>query len=303
METFIEVVNLKSFSKAAEKMFLTQPTITNHIQSLEEELGTLLINRSGKRISVTDAGSILYRYALEIVNMRDLAQFNLNEYEGKIEGHLEISTSSIPEQYVIPHILKEFIEQYPNVTFTINHEDSKRVVEDITNGYINYGIVGAKYDSDALEYIDFFEDHLIVVVPNNENYVWKPYETLDIGFLLKQKIILREKGSGTRLLVEKALKEKNLKIDSLDIISCIEDNETIKKLVELGLGISFISEIAVQKEIKLGLIKPYYIKDLELKRKFYFVYHKNRYLSPLAQEFKNFVIEYTNNFELNSINC
>lgn len=292
LESFINVVNLKSFSKAAEKMFLTQPAITNNIQNLEKELGTVLLNRKNKKITVTEAGEILYRYANDLINMRDTARYKINKFKGKVEGNLEISASSIPEQYVLPYIIKEFADVFPNITITINHKDSKQVVEDVLKGYTNYGIVGAKYESKFLEYINFYEDNLIAIVPNNKKYTWNSYEQLDINFLMKEKIILREEGSGTRLIIENALKNKGIDLDSLNVISSIESNETIKKMVELGLGISFISEMAVKNEIELGLIKPYIIKGLDLKRNFYFVYYKNRYLSPIAEEFKDFLVNW-----------
>lgn len=287
----MEVVNLKSFSKAAEKMFLTQPTVTNHIQNLENELGTVLINRSSKKIVITDAGNILYKYALDIINLRNTAKFQLNTYKGKIQGHLDISASSIPKQYVLPHILNKFISHYPDVTFSITHNDSKKVVQRIEKGYTDFGIVGAKYESNSLEYIDLLEDNLIAIAKNCDTYNFPDYSEVDMDYALNQNLILREEGSGSRLLFERELAKRNMSLKSLNVVSYIEDNETIKKFVELGLGISFISEIAVKQEIEEKKLKPFYIKGLNLKRKFYFVYHSSRHLSPLAQRFKEFVKE------------
>jgi len=292
LETFLEVVKLKSFSKAAQKLYLTQPTVTSHIQNLENEIGTLLINRFGKRISTTDAGNLLYKYALDIINMRDMAQFDLGLFNGKIQGHLEISSSSIPRQYVLPLILEKFNKKYPDVTFSLTDNDSKMVIDSIVDGETDFGIVGAKYNSAHLEYIDLIEDNLVLVVPNNNKYAFEDYEELDKKFLLKEKLILREKGSGTRLLIENQLKKNHINLESLNIIGYINDTETIKRFIELGIGISFISERAVKREIAMGVFKPCKIKDFTLKRKFYFVYHKNRQLSPLSETFKNFVVEF-----------
>ncbi|RKD33154.1 selenium metabolism-associated LysR family transcriptional regulator [Thermohalobacter berrensis] len=292
LETFVEVAKAKSFSEAGKKLYLTQPTVTNHIQNLEKELGTLLLNRCGKKVSLTEAGTILFKYAIDIINMRDMAQFDLGMYKGKIEGHLKISSSSIPKHYVLPYILKEFTKKYPHVTFSLTSRDSKDVVESILNNYTDFGIIGAKYESRQLEYIDLIEDNIVIVTPNNDNYPWEIGKKLDKDFLLNQNIIMREKGSGTRLLVEKVFKENNIDLNSLNIKACIEDIETIKKFVELDLGISFISERAVKKEVNQGILKTFKIKNLNLSRKFYFVYHKNRQLSPLAKAFKEFVIEY-----------
>lgn len=292
LETFVEIVNCKSFSKAAQKLYLTQPTVTSHIQNLENELGTFLLNRSGKTVTPTEAGELLYKYAIDIINMRNMAEFDLSAYKGKIQGHLEISSSSIPRHYVLPILLKHFTDKYPNVTFSLTDFDSKKAVESIIDGFTDFGIIGAKFHTPQLEYIDLIEDKLFAVVPNTAEYPWEKYKELDISFLMDKRIILREKGSGTRELLENKLKEQGLDIESLNIVAYIEDIEAIKKFIELGIGISFISERAIKKEVDMGILKPYSIKGLDLSRKFYFVFHKKRKLSPLSLTFKNFVIDY-----------
>lgn len=292
LETFVEVVNLESFSKAAERLFLSQPTVTSHIQNLEHELGTLLLNRSGKHITTTEAGKILYKHALDLLNLRDTAKFDLGLYKGKVQGNLEISSSSIPRQYVLPYIIKEFTKEYPDITLTIKDNDSKHVIEDILAGHNDFGIVGAKFPSAKLEYIDLLQDELVIITPNSKKYDFDTDTSLDSSFLLTEKIILREEGSGTRLLFENSMKSTGYDFGKLNVVACIKDTETIKKFVELGLGISVISKRAVERDTKLGALKSFNIKDLDLIRKFYFVYHKNRHLSPLGQTFKTFVIDY-----------
>lgn len=291
LETFIQVIKLKSFSKAAEKLYLTQPTITSHIQNLENELGTVLLNRSGKCITPTGAGNLLYKYALNIVNMRNMAQFDLGVYKGRIQGHIDISISSIPRHYVLPLLLKDFINKYPDVTFSITDYDSKDVIDSIVDGDTDFGIVGAKYSSTHLEYTELINDNLVVITPNNIDYPWDNYEELDAEFLLKEKLILREKGSGTRRLIEGELKEIDIDIDDLNVIAYIDDTDAIKRFVEIGIGISFASEVAVQREVEMGLVKAFLIKNLNLSRVFYFVSHKKRQLSPLSKTFKDFVID------------
>lgn len=293
LETFIEVVNLKSFSKAAAKMFLTQPTVTNHIQALEKELGMPLFNRSGKKISTTEAGEMLYNYAIEIINMRDAAQFNINKYQGKIEGILEISSSTIPKQYVLPSLLKSFTKDFPYVGFDISSGDSKNVVQSILDGYTNFGIVGAKYPYKSLNYIDLMDDELVLVTANNpKKYPWDAYSEIDLDDIKGSNLILREIGSGTRLLVEDSLKDAGYSLSDFQTHTTISNNETIKRFIELDMGVSFISKVAVKREAELGVLKPVFVKNLNLKRKFYFVYHSNRYLSPLSETFKNFIIEH-----------
>lgn len=284
--TFVEVVNQKSFSKAAEKLFITQPAVTSHVKSLEDELCITLIDRSNKKIAVTEPGKILFEHAVNMINTINIAKHQINIYENDISGNLNIFSSSIPAQYILPSILKNFVDKYNNVTFTIHKRNSKEVIETVLKGQANYGIVGSKYKYENLDYFDFFEDELVLATSaikrNNCNIISK-------SDLINEKLIFREKGSSSRLLVENALQLNNIDQNRLNIISHVEDNETIKQLVELGVGSSFISKIAIKKEIALGLIKPVLVSNFSLKRKFYFVYHKNRYLSPIEQAFKDFI--------------
>ncbi|QQY78780.1 DNA-binding transcriptional LysR family regulator [Keratinibaculum paraultunense] len=297
LETFIEVANLKSFSRAAEKLFITQPTVTNHIQNLEKELGTILINRSGKNISLTEAGKLFYKYAVNIINCCEMAKFDLASYKGRIQGHINIYSSSIPRKYILPNILLKFFNEYPDVTFSILDEDSKNVTNSIINGNTDFGIVGAKYPHNNLNYLELMKDRLVIITPNNSKFNKPNYSILTLDEVLEQKILIREKGSGTRNLLENKLNTIGINIKDLDIIAYIEDTETIKELVHLGAGISFISEKAVVDDVKLNKYKVYYLKDLDLSRKFYFVYHNKRQLSPLNETFKNFILNYIKSYE------
>lgn len=292
LETFIQVANSKSFSRAAEKLFITQPTVTNHIQNLERELGTLLINRSGKNISLTDAGSLLYRYAINIVNSCEMAKFDLASYKGRIQGHISIYSSSVPRKYILPDIMHNFLNNYPDVSFTLADNDSKNVTNSILEGDTDFGIVGAKYSSNNLNYINLMEDRLLLITPNNSNYPKPNFSTISLSSVLKDRFILREEGSGTRDLLEEELIKNGISIKNLDVVAYIEDTETIKELVTLGTGVSFISEKAVNEDIKLERYKAYYIEDFNFARQFYFVYHNKRQLSPLNETFKNFVLDY-----------
>lgn len=291
LETFIQVANSKSFSRAAEKLYITQPTVTNHVQNLEKELGTLLINRSGKNISLTDAGSLLYKYAINIVNSCEMAKFDLAAYKGKIQGHVSIFSSSVPRKYILPNIIHDFLSIYPDVSFTLADNDSKNVTNSILEGDTDFGIVGAKYSSNNLNYIDLMEDRLLLITPNSTKFNKPNFSTLKLKDILKENILLREEGSGTRNLLEFELKKNKLNLNSLNIIAYIEDTETIKELVSLGTGVSFISEKAIEEDIKSERYKAFYIEDFNLTREFYFVYHNKRQLSPLNETFKNFVLE------------
>jgi DNA-binding transcriptional LysR family regulator len=288
LESFITISKLNSFSKAAEKLFLTQPTISNHIQSLEKELGTILFNRTNKKITLTESGEILYEYAISILNKRDLAFFSLNEFKGKIEGILEISSSTIPEEYYLTDVISKFNIIYPEVKYLLMKYDTKQVLDKIQMGEIDFGIVGAKKEIPNIKYIKIFDDEIVLIAPKNEKY--NNIESMNIKDLKNFPIIMRENGSGTRENLCKKLNDSDLQFNDLNVIAEIESNQTIKKFVMKGLGISFISNRAIQDELSAKKIKVIKVNNFSIKRSFYFAYHDKRALSPLAKTFKDFII-------------
>ncbi len=294
LEVFLAIAKFKNFSKAAEHLYLTQPTVSNHLSNLERNLDTVLINRSksNKDVSLTKAGELLYDYAINIINLRENAKFRLGEFKGKITGNIEIASSTVPEQYIIPEIICEFNKIYPDVTFTICRHDSAQVVKGIINGEVDFGIVGAKIPHSQLEYVNLVEDELVVVTPYNDSNQNTDIKKVELKDLLKERFILRERGSGTRRIIEENLKKENINISKLQIIAYIENTETIKQCIRRGLGISILSKRAIKDEVKHKLLDYICISDIELKRSFYFVYHSQRLPSPLELEFQKFVCNY-----------
>lgn len=286
IESFVAVAQKKSFSNAADTLFMSQPAITSHIQKLERELGIKLIDRKTKNITLTEGGNIFYRYAVEMINLSAQAEYSLSEYNNDIKGTIEIYASTMPEQYLLPYIVKAFNDVYPLVLFSIRHKDSKEVVDEILLGKINFGFVGAKYPSKALQYIDFYDDNLVLITSPQNNYT---SDSLTINNLLGEKILIREEGSGTRHLIENALKKKKLDLSMFQSQIICDSLEAIKKMVALNLGISFVSDIAVKSEVASGCLNKYEIKDLDLNRHFSMVFSNNRYFSPVEEKLKDFV--------------
>jgi len=290
--SFTEVVNLKSFSKASKKLYLTQPTITCHIQNLEEELGVLLVDRSNREITPTDSGSIFYNYAQEMINLKNTATHHLNSHSSKIKGNIEINSSSIPSQYIIPYFIKEFNNLYSDVNFKIKQTNSKKIYDLIKEGCINFGIVGAKYNTDKnIEYIPLTEDQLVLALNCSYKDKFSPYDTISLEDFLNLPLILREEGSGSRYLIETELSKLDIPFDKLNIVAEVSNNDAIKNMIKLNIGTSFISELAIKEEIKSGSIIPVKVEKITLNRNFYFIYHKKRYLSPLHNTFKNFILD------------
>lgn len=290
LETFVYVAKMKSFSKAAEKMFITQPTVSNHIQNLERELDTILINRMGRSIELTEAGQLLYDYALDIINSFDLARYKLGEYSGKIKGNIDIVSSSLPRKSILPNILNDFLKLYPEITFNISYNDTHDVLSKVQSGNLDFGLVGNKLKCDSLIYVDILDDELLLITPKNIDLKVDSDGFLPLNSLLNLDFIQREEGSGTKDLVLKALSEK--KINKLNVKSIANDTETIKELVALGLGCSFVSKWELEDEYRLDRLNFFKIRELDLTRKFYFVYNRKVTPSPLSRAFKDFIEDY-----------
>lgn len=290
LESFLAITKLKSFSKAAEKLYLTQPTISSHIQALENELGTLLFNRLNKTVTQTRAGEILYEYALTIVNKKESAIFALSEYKGKIEGILEIASSSVPEQYFLVDLICQFSKKYPLVRYTLHKHDTGQVIDKLIQGDIDFGIVGSKKEISNLEYIDILDDEIVLIASNE--LAKKLGTKVPLTELNQHPFIIRERKSGSRTVIEENLKKHGFNVDSLSVIAEVEDNEALKNFVKNGLGLSFISSRAIRSELKNSELAIIDIDDFEIKRKFYFAYHKKRLLSPLTVAFKDFLVNH-----------
>ena len=291
LEIFVSVAKHKSFSKAAKELFLTQPTVSSHMQNLESELNTVLINRNNKSVTITEPGKILYAHALEILNTRQKALYNLNEYSGKIEGIIDIACSSIPETYVLPGFLKFFINKYPDVKFNISHYDSQDAINEILDEKISFGFVGSKVNNHQIKYIDLVDDELVLIasknleIPNEDGYI-------DVDDIKNFDFIMRKEGSGTRNLIVKEFEKNKISLDDFNIIAHVENNESIKEMVRIGLGLSFVSYKSAVDYIENNKLSFYKIKNMEFKRNFYFIYSKKKTLTPLEEKFLDGLYKY-----------
>lgn len=290
LESFAAVAKARSFSKAAEMLFLTQPTISNHVSHLETEMNTLLINRSNKRITLTPAGELLLRHVLVILNERDQALFDLEQYKGEITGTLDIASSSTPERYLLTELICAFSARYPSVRFNLMRLDSKQVLDRLQSGEIDFGIVGSRSDTkNQLIFTEIGQDEVILVGPTEG--ALSRLKSLKAADLPRFRLLLRESGSGTRSAVENALADIGVQSDQLQVAATMENTETIKDAVNKGMGLAFVSARAAEQDIAAERLRQVPVSDMSVKRSFYFVYHKHMLLSPLSEKFRQFMLE------------
>ncbi|HHY15852.1 MAG TPA: LysR family transcriptional regulator [Firmicutes bacterium] len=289
LESFVEIVKRKSFTKAAKNLYLAQPTLTGHIQALEEELGTVLLNRTGRSIFLTEAGEILYNHAVNILNMREQTFYSLSAYQGKLHGELAIAASTVPQNYLLPQLLAAFSQDYPGVSFELGQFDSQEVLQAIMSGSADFGFVGTATAYRELDMLRLCSDNLILVAAPEKSFGAGVEGTLTWEQIRACRFILREEGSATGGVFLEALEKRGIDLEELDVVARIENPNTIKQCVREGLGVAFLSQWVVQEEIKQGLLKGYVMADLDLSRDFYFISHKRRVLDPLSRAFKEFI--------------
>ncbi|MHC1747115.1 MAG: selenium metabolism-associated LysR family transcriptional regulator [Cellulosilyticaceae bacterium] len=289
LEAFVYVTEEKSFSKAAELLFLTQPTISTHIQLLEKELNTQLIVRTAKDIHPSEDGKKLYTYAREMLNLRNRV---LEEFNQEPFGHssdIRLAASTVPAQYILPEVLPAFRTVYPKSSFYMLQDDSHGVIEKILAHSVEFGLVGTAEDKQNCYYEPFFEDALVIVTPNTPKYQKMKAENCPLETLLKEPIILREAGSGTKKEAERFLAKIKFDSADLNIVAQMNDQEAIKKAVSNGLGISIMSKKAVQDFEGFGQVLIFDLGEQTLYRKLYVAYSKNKRLSMGAQRFIKYI--------------
>ncbi|HYE09584.1 MAG TPA: selenium metabolism-associated LysR family transcriptional regulator [Patescibacteria group bacterium] len=291
IEAFVHVVRHKSFSRAADAIYLTQPTISAHISSLEKELGIKLVDRSGKDIEPTEAGILFYEHAVNLMNTRDNAIFSLSTYNNTIKGKVEIAASTVPSQIILPRLIKSFAEKYKDISFSITQMDSEEVAAAVLEKKYEIGIVGTKYQNSKLCCNKLADDKLVLIAPNNGKYAALNDAKIPFNTIAKENFIIRETGSGTRHEFERIITESGISKSSISIIAQMNSIEAIKQSVSMGLGVSIMSKLSVQDYVNCGLLKAFDIEGLELSRAFYLIYMINRPLSPLSNLFLKFICE------------
>ncbi len=290
LKTFIEVINLKNISKAAEKLYITQPAVSKQLQLLEKEFGTVLLIKDGRDMIPTEAGKELYKFALNILCEENKIYDKLRKEDSTLDGEVNIYSSSLPADYFLYNIIFEFNKIYPAVIYDVKKVDSKIVFNYIEDGLINFGFTGAVFKKSKLNYVTIADDELVIAASGNKYLKYKN-QSVPVDFLFEHDFISREKGSATLKTFENYLNMKNLYLEDLKTKVRVEDNEIIKTLVKNDMGITIISKLAIEKEINDGSIVPIKIKDIELKRHLYFVYHSNRYFSRTEEAFRDFIIK------------
>ncbi len=289
MRIFVEVYRQKSFSKASEKLYLSQPTVSEHIKSLEFELGCSLFDRLGRSIIPTKEAEILFPRALSVLEQVERLKEEITTAQDEVKGQLTIGASTIPGTYILPLIAAKFKKKYPQVSFEILIEDSRKITDMVLNHELIMGVVGAVMEPEKLNYVPFIEDELILVA--TDRIINK--ETMPPSELRSIPFVIREPGSGTRNTMERFLKTKDLPIEDLNIVATLGSTDSVKQALKASLGASILSKYAVEDELKSGVLKEIKLQGFKMKRHFSIITHKKRTLPNPYNTFYEFLISYS----------
>lgn len=290
LRSFIAVVQYESFTKAAEKTYLSQPTISTHIRALEQELQTQLIIRDTKNIRITRKGQELFECATNIMSLQDNL---LRRWSEETKNIVQLGASTIPSSYILPEILPQYGKSHPDTYFVVHQSDSRDVVNGLLSGLFDIGMIGMNCQEETLECIPFYKDRMVLITPVTERFLaMKELPEPPIMELLKEPIILREKGSGSQKSADHFLESMNVAQDDLRITARINDQESIKNLVVGGLGVSIISEKAVQNFAQEKRLLIFDLPQYEAQRNLYLLLPKSQGTREVATQFAAFVQSY-----------
>jgi DNA-binding transcriptional LysR family regulator len=287
LKVFASVYKHKSFSKAAEELNLTQPTVSDHIRSLEGELNCKLFDRLSRKILPTKEAGALIGRAQEIIDKTEGFKDILREFKKDLSGHLIIGASTIPGTYILPGLTASFRKKHPSVLFEIIVSDSREIINKVSEHEFLIGIAGAKLEAKQVHYEPFLDDELVAIASDS----FEVKKGIGIKDLAGYPLVMRERGSGTRREFEKILEREGLDPHQLNIVGIFGSTDAIKQAVKEGMGISILSRRSVKGELKCGMLREVKIKDADMKRQFYIITHKKRTLPHLYKTFLDYLLD------------
>ncbi len=283
IEIFYYLVRLRSFSKAAKMLRLSQPTVSGHIKNLEAELGVQLIDRIGKRVVPTEAGDVLYRAGQKFLALRDQTRQEIEGVLGNVTGSLRIGATSIPGGYVLPSIIKAFKQEHPSTFIRLEIANSARVTDAVLAGDLHIGVVGLRSTDPRLEIHPFMKDELVVAVP--ADHAWARKKDVTVEELANEPLIVREKGPNSRHVMEERLEEAGMSFAELNPVVIAGNSDAVRQAVKAGLGIAILSHRAIQNDIAVNHLAAVRIKGLPLVSNFVIVLLKGKSRMPLCRAF------------------
>jgi DNA-binding transcriptional LysR family regulator len=278
---------LKSFSRAAKESLLSQPTVSEHIRYLENFVEVRLFDRLGREVAPTRAGEILYKYARRMLNLRREASRTLEVYRGMTSGELELGGSTIPGEYILPSLIGSFKESFADIRVKLVIADTMKITNMVLEGSLELGVVGAKMKNNNLQFEQIFGDELVLAV--SPDHQWADRSSIDLDQLAGVPFIMREHGSGTRMMMLEILEQAGFDPTELNVMAEMGSTEAIRQAIKAKVGVSILSRRAIADDLRFQQLCHVPVLEVTFTRHFYLLTHKKRSRSPVGQAFVDFL--------------
>ena len=285
LKMFCLVVDEGSISQAARLSFVSQPAVTRQINQLENFYGTLLFDRTGGKLKITEAGKILYPYAKTIVNDFNRSKEAVQQETGKYNANLQVGATFTIGEYLLPSLLGRFKKQKPDIKVTLTIKNTPSILEDLTNDVIDLALVEGIVENNDLTVEKFADDELILVCAPDHKWEKK----IDLEELVNERMIWRESISGTRLIVENMLREYGV-LEKIDSYMEIGSTQAIKSAVEAGLGVSILPRLTVSRELEQGTLREVSMDGVNLTRNLWMVRKPQRFSKAWISDFLELIM-------------
>jgi DNA-binding transcriptional LysR family regulator len=288
LKVFRTVAEQLNFRKASELLHLSQPAVSQQVHALEEELGIALFDRSGSRVQLTPAGAVLLKYAHRAARLATEALGAIDKLQGRSTGELRLGASTTPAQYILPRMLGAFQKQFPRTAISVISGNTERIVAALLHGEITLGIIEGPASNREVHKQLFLKDKMVLIV--SRKHTWAKSRNVPVDTLAEAPLLMRERGSGSRRVIELALKRAGLRLSRLHISMELDSTEAIVAGVEAGLGVGFVTEWAIAKELRLGTLSTVRIDGLEIQRDLNFIRRPGPALEGAAAAFETFAL-------------
>ncbi|MBB6713702.1 LysR family transcriptional regulator [Clostridium gasigenes] len=283
LKIFYETALCLNMTKVARDMYISQPSISQSIHELENEVGVKLFDRIGKKLFLTGEGELFLNYTRRILNLYDEGMKTLNDYAHNSIGRITIGASTTIGIYILPDIIKSFSEKYKDIEISIIIENTTNIKNLILQNKVDFAYVEGEVKSREINIEKIWEDELVFICGNDHK--WKNINVIKADDLSGEKLIMREYGSGSREIIENYLKSKEI---NYDIFLELGNTEAIKKTVEANLGIGCVSEKCIEEKLRYGDLNCFRLEGRKIKRELLLITHKDKFISNNMKEFIEF---------------
>lgn len=291
LEALVHLVEERSFSRAAKRMFLTQPSLTKHIRNLEDALGAKAVNRANRDFTLTPEGRVVFDYARRILKLREEAADRVMRVRASEAGDIRVAASTIPATYILPSAIAGFRKCNPEIRIAVRAADSSEVIETVLENGAEIGFIGKKAASAKLADEPLWRDRMVLAVP--AAHPWAKRRSVRLREIREEPFVIREKGSATREAFERCLAGGvGADPSGLRVMAEMGSSEAVKEAVVAGVGISVISVHAIRRELKAGVLAALSIEGCPIERSFHLIYRRQFDLMAHHKRFIEYVRAY-----------